>query len=182
MIPNTGLLKIVRRFAKFGSFASGFTAALIESIPNIKIANPKRMDARFFLLSLFANIIRIMPIKAKTAEKDVGLSSCINTLSPSIPERLKIHAVTVVPTLAPIIIPIACLSFIIPEFTKPTTITVVADDDCITAVTAAPSKNPLKVLLVIFSRVFSSLPPENFSRPSPIVFIPYKKSAKPPNS
>ncbi len=81
-----------------------------------------------------------MPIKAKTAEKDVGLSSCINTLSPSIPERLKIHAVTVVPTLAPIIIPIACLSFIIPEFTKPTTITVVADDDCITAVTAAPSK------------------------------------------
>ena len=133
------------------------------------------------MLSPLVNINRIMPTNAKIAEKEVGFKSCITILSPSLsmPERLRIHEVMVVPTFAPIIIPIACLSFIIPEFTKPTTITVVADEDCITAVTAAPSKKPLKVLLVIFSRVFSSLPPENFSRPSPIVFIPNKKSARP---
>ena len=39
------------------------------------------------------------------------------------------HDVIVVPMLAPIIMPTACVSFIIPELTKPTTITVVADED-----------------------------------------------------
>ena len=38
------------------------------------------------------------------------------------------HAVIVVPTLAPMITPAACVRFIIPAFTKPTTITVVADE------------------------------------------------------
>lgn len=37
--------------------------------------------------------------------------------------------VIVVPTLAPIMTPIACESFMMPELTNPTTITVVADDD-----------------------------------------------------
>lgn len=41
-------------------------------------------------------------------------------------------------------IPIACLSFIIMEFTNPMTITVVADEDWITQVTPAPSATPLK--------------------------------------
>ena len=37
--------------------------------------------------------------------------------------------VMVVPILAPIIIQTACFNVIIPELTKPTTITVVADED-----------------------------------------------------
>ena len=45
------------------------------------------------------------------------------------PLRLKIHAVTVVPMFAPMITLIDCLSVMIPELTKPTTITVVADED-----------------------------------------------------
>ena len=57
--------------------------------------------------------------------------------------------VMVVPMLAPIIMPIACLNFIIPELTKPTTITVVAYDDCITSVTPAPKRTALLVLRVI---------------------------------
>ena len=52
----------------------------------------------------------------------------MNILSLEIPPRLNIHAVTVVPIFAPIITPIDCLRDIIPEFTKPTTITVVADE------------------------------------------------------
>ncbi len=46
----------------------------------------------------------------------------------SIPARLRIHAVTVVPTLAPMITLMACLKVMSPEFTKPTTITVVAEE------------------------------------------------------
>ena len=84
---------------------------------------------RCFFFSELQNIRRIIPTKANTAEKDDGFKSCITKLSPSMPERLRIQEVIVVPTLAPIIIPIAWRSFIIPEFTKPTTITVVAEED-----------------------------------------------------
>ena len=45
------------------------------------------------------------------------------------PVRDKIQEVTQVPRLAPIITPTACPSVIRPEFTKPTTITVVAEED-----------------------------------------------------
>ena len=74
------------------------------------------------------NIRRIIPTKARIGVKDIGFKSFMNTLSPEIPPRLRIHAVTVVPIFAPIITPIDCLSVIIPELTKPTTITVVADE------------------------------------------------------
>ena len=42
------------------------------------------------------------------------------------PERLKIQAVMVVPRFAPMMTPVAWDSFIMPELTKPTTMTVVA--------------------------------------------------------
>ena len=54
-----------------------------------------------------------------------------------------------VPIFAPMMIPIACFSFIIPEFTKPITITVVAEDDWITLVTPVPSATPFSGVLVI---------------------------------
>ena len=69
-----------------------------------------------------------MPISASIGVNDVGFNSFITKLSLEIPPRLSIHAVTVVPIFAPIITPMDCLSVIIPEFTKPTTITVVADE------------------------------------------------------
>ena len=83
-----------------------------------------------------------------------------------------IQDVIVVPILAPMIIPTACSSFIIPELTKPTTMTVVADDDWITAVTPAPSNTANKVLDVNFSSITSNLPPDVLARPSPITCIP----------
>ena len=49
-----------------------------------------------------------------------------------------------VPRIAPITMLMACRTRIIPELTKPTTITLVADDDWMTAVTAVPSKKPLR--------------------------------------
>ena len=55
-------------------------------------------------------------------------------LSPLIPPSDNNHPVTVVPMLAPMMTWIACLKFISPEFTNPTTITVVAEELWIIAV------------------------------------------------
>ena len=71
-------------------------------------------------------------------------------------------------------IPIACDSFKMPEFTKPTTMTVVAEDDWITAVTPAPSNTALNGFVVRLSKIRSNFPPDIFSRPPPITLIPYR--------
>ena len=131
-IPRIGLENIVRIFVNSGTSASGFTAPLIVSIPNISMAKPKRIMPISLFFWLFKNITKIIPITARTGAKLDGFKNCMTKLSLSIPDKLRIQAVTVVPTFAPIMIPIAWESFIIPELTNPTTMTVVADDDWIT--------------------------------------------------
>ena len=84
----------------------------------------------------------MMPISAKIGVKEDGFRSLIKKLSPEIPPKLKIHAVTVVPTFAPMITLIACFKVMSPEFTKPTTMTVVAEELWMTAVTPRPVKKP----------------------------------------
>ena len=53
-----------------------------------------------------------------------------------------IQPVMLVPISAPWMTLSACWVFIMPELTKPTNMTEVADDDWITAVTPAPSRSP----------------------------------------
>lgn len=62
------------------------------------------------------------------------------------PRAAIIHAVVVVPRFAPIMTPMLSRRVRSPAFTKLTTITVVADDDCITAVTRVPENTPLNRL------------------------------------
>ena len=88
--------------------------------------------------------------------------------------------VMVVPILAPIMIHTAWLSDIRPEFTKPTVITVVAEDDWISAVMPAPTRIPIKRLVVSFSRICFILFPAAASRLLLIICIPYRNSARPP--
>ena len=135
--------------------------------------------SRFFVFS-FSVIVKIMPIAARTGAKDDGFKSCTHTLALSIPVKESSQEVTVVPIFAPIIIPTACESCMMPEFTKPTTITVVAEDDWITAVTAAPSNTAMIRFFVSFSKICSILPPESFASPSPMTFIPNRNIARPP--
>ncbi len=90
--------------------------------------------------------------------------------------------VTVVPIFAPIITPTAWYKFIKPALTKPTTITVVAEELCITAVTPKPTNIPNIRFVVNFSKIFCNCDPATSSRPSPIIFIPYKNSANPPSN
>ena len=56
------------------------------------------------------------------------------------PVRLNSHAVRVVPTFEPIIIPKVSQNSTIPEFTRPISITVIAEEDCIAMVIPAPKK------------------------------------------
>ena len=172
IIPRTGFENIVRIPVNSGTFASGLTAPLIVSIPVIKIAKPIMMVPASFFFSFLENMIKQTPMSARTGENDVGFNSCTKKFPLSIPVRLKSQDVTVVPIFAPMMMPTAWVSFMIPEFTKPTTMTVVADDDWMIAVTPAPKRTALIGFDVSFSRILSSLPPESFSRPFPIVSIP----------
>ena len=70
----------------------------------------------------------MIPTRASTGVKEDGFNSLINRFPLSIPARLNSHAVTVVPTLAPIMTLMACFKVMIPELTKPTTMTVVAEE------------------------------------------------------
>ena len=70
----------------------------------------------------------------------------------------------VVPMLAPIITPAACINVISPAFTKLTTITVVALELWITAVTIVPTSTPIYLLLVTLSNILFSFSPAAFSK------------------
>ena len=73
-----------------------------------------------------------------------------------------IQAVTVVPILAPMITPMDCAKVRRPAFTKLTTITVVAEEDWISAVMSIPVKTPVTRLVVIAVRMRRNLSPANF--------------------
>ena len=74
-------------------------------MPNISVANPRRIVPVSFFLLVFPNMSIAIPISERIGVNDVGFKSRTNTLSLEIPPRLKIHAVTVVPIFAPIITP-----------------------------------------------------------------------------
>ena len=99
---------------------------LIEALPYIQKFNRKIIVVKYGGSAMSNEELQKNVIKDVTLLKLVGFNSRINKLSPCKPERLSSHAVTVVPTLEPKITPTAWCSCIMPEFTKPTTITVVA--------------------------------------------------------
>ena len=122
----------------------------------------------------------MMPAKAISGEKVEGLSSVSQKLLLCMPISERSQAVTVVPTFAPMTTPMACRSCMMPELTKPTTMTVVADEDWMMAVTPAPSITALKGWLVRCSRIGFSLEPARFSNDSPMMCIPKRNMARPP--
>ena len=128
-IPAAGFVNIVSMLLNVSLSLSGATAPLIVCIPNIKIAKPSIISPTWRQLSFFITIRKTIPIMATTAEIVAVERSCAMPPDPSIQDRQRIQPVTLVPIFAPMIIPIDCATFIIPEFTNPTTITVVADED-----------------------------------------------------
>ena len=62
-----------------------------------------------------------------------------------------------------------------PALTKPRHMMAVAAELWIMPVTAVPKARPFNLLLVSFCSIRSRLAPAALLRPSPIMFIPYKK-------
>ena len=126
--PKVSPVKNVKMLVKAGTLLSPETASDIVLIPNISVVKPKKIvPISFFLLDL-PIIYIISPIRARIGVNESGFNILINQASPSMPLKLIIQDVTVVPTFAPKITLIACFKLISPELTKPTTITVVADE------------------------------------------------------
>ena len=115
------------------------TAIDISSMPCIRIAKPRQSVpiSLFNFLFLLKNIIRAIPITAMIGAKNDGLRSfntsiqraSILSLLASRYGKPVIQGVMVVPILVPISIPMVCGRVIMPEPTRPTIITVVADED-----------------------------------------------------
>ena len=183
--PNMGFCRVAKTCANSGTAASGFTAASIVNIPVKRTEKPSIMVPISLYFAFLPAIRKMMPTTAMIGARVVGLSRLMKKFAFALLSKspiLKICAVTVVPIFAPIITPIQERSFKIPALTSPTTITVVAEELWMAAVTSIPSRTPFQTLFVSFSRVFSIRPPESFSRLFPRTFIPNKKRASPPPS
>ena len=128
-IPRNGLEKEVKIRIKVGSSRSGETAEDIVDIPNIKTAKPIKISPTCFFAGFFAVMRRTMPITEITP-----VSVAVENRSSQPPvepmsERQMIHPVMDVPRIAPSTMEIACRTFIMPELTKPTIMTEVAEED-----------------------------------------------------
>ena len=93
-----------------------------------------------------------------------------------------IHAVSVVPMLAPMMTEMACASVSSPALTNETVITVVAVDDCTEAVTSVPVSMPVKRFVVMAPNTWRNCGPAIFCRASLMDFIPNMRSASEPSS
>ena len=127
--PRKGLVKAVRMEENSGISARGLMAFFISSIPVIRMANPTMMDPAPLVRVFLADMVMITPARAITGENTSGLSSFSHMTSPSIPDRERIQAVRVVPTLEPMMTPTVCPRFMMPELTSPTSMTVMAEED-----------------------------------------------------
>ena len=180
--PRTGFCRERNRLRNHASSSRKPMAPDIRSMPVMSTMKPSSTMPAPFRLSFRPAMYRRMPMTPSRGARVVGLKICTRKLSPSRLARERIHAVTVVPTLAPMMMPMACRSTMIPELTKPTTITVVAEEDWITAVTARPSRKPLMGVSLIRARIVWSLPPAWRSSALPMTSIPKRNSARPPSS
>ena len=96
--------------------------------------------------------------------------------------KATICAVMVVPIFAPMMTPTDWVSVIKPAEIKPTTSTVVTDEELSTAVTKAPVSAPIKRFLVSRSSTSLSESPAAAFSPSDICSMPNKNMASPPNN
>lgn len=126
-----------------------------------------------------------MDLRLPFEENMNGIATAINgtamdamlTLNP---RSEMIHAVAVVPMLAPMMTDMACVNPRSPALTKLTTITVVAEEDCMSAVIDTPVSTPTKRFLVIAPRMERMRVPAICCSPSLIIFIPYRNRPNAP--
>ena len=145
-MPRMGLEKVVSRPKKVSLSWRGATEELMACMPNMSTAKPRRMSPTWRLVWCLQNIRRMMPATATIPVRVEVDSRETQPAPPSREDRQMIHPVTLVPRMAPMTMPMACLTCIMPELTKPTTITEVAEEDWMMAVTPVPRSTPLRGL------------------------------------
>ena len=128
--PRKGLWNAVRIFVKLSISRSGAIEVDIMVIPCMRIEKPMSIEPISLCLCCLQTMSIMIPIRATNRAKHEGFRNCRRILSfPSMPDRDKIHAVSVVPISEPKITPTVWGSSMIPELTKPMSMTVMADDD-----------------------------------------------------
>ncbi len=128
-----------------------------------------------FNLSLLPARVKTKPIKATNAN-----SAATEKDAPPADDSAIINAEIVVPIFAPIMTEAACERVISPTFTKPTIMTVVAEELLQIAVTAAPVQTPIQRFLVALPIRRRIDLPAAFSILLPIIFIPIINTVTPP--
>ena len=142
------------------------------SMPVNKMPKPIRIWPMLRFDGFLKNTNKMAPAKATMGAKVEGLSICRIRLSPEISAMRMIWPVTVVPMLAPMMTPTAWGSSMMPELTRPMTMTMVPAEDWMSAVMSVPSKTPRSVEAVSFCRMVCILPLASFSRPEPMMLMP----------
>ena len=182
-MPSSGLESFVMNSMKTGLCRSGETASLMAVMPNIRTAKPIRISPTCRRDCVLENIRRTIPTREMMpVSVAVEKSSVQPPPVPPISDRQSTQPVMLVPRMAPMTMLMACRTFIIPELTKPTTMTDVAEEDWMTAVTPVPSRKPLSGVPVRRYKTTSSLLPATFFNPSPISAMPNRNSATPLSS
>ena len=118
-----------------------------------------------------------MPPSARKGVMEEGFKSS-SQIGPPSEFKLSSQAVAVVPRLAPITTLAACVTFMIPELTRPTVMTVVTED-CTNTARVVPKIQPLIRFSVILLIMPLRLPPAICDSAELIVFIPKIKRATP---
>ena len=164
-------------------FVSAFTAPVMFRRPENRIPKPIAIFPMDLELRVRFVMIRTIPKISATGASVDGCRKRSHDVPPaSRSSRRMICPVTVVPTLAPMMMPSDWVSVRIPAPTRPEVITIVAVDDWIRAVTSRPSMNAFTGLLVTCSIAIFSVPEEFSFRESPMSRMPYRNIASPPSN
>ena len=150
----------------------GSTASDMADMPNMSTANPSRMSPTCFLVEDLETMRSSVPAMATAAVMVAVENRDTQPPPPPNRDRHKSQPVTLVPTLAPRMMGMDWTPFIMPEFTKPMTMIVVAEELWMAAVTPKPSKTPFSGVLLSRHRITSSLFPATRLRPSPMTDMP----------
>ena len=124
-----GLSNAIRMFWNWGISASGETESDINVMPYIRTEKPQRIVPMSFFFCSLQPIIMMTPMIATIGAKFCGFSMDTKMLSEEMPFRERIQAVSVVPISDPMITFTVEANSIIPELTRPTSMTVRAEDD-----------------------------------------------------
>lgn len=155
---------------------SALTVGIIdESKSSPRKSRPKPIRAS----PMDSFLIFFIEVKIKPSPNNGTAKADILNLKP---KKETIQAVIVVPILAPKITPTDCCRVSNPAFTKDTTITVVALDDCIIIVINNPVRTDKIRFPVIKPSIRCRLSPALFWIPSLIIFIPYRRKPRLPIS